>query len=222
MKKVIFILFALLVADFSFAQMPEKFVKAMESNIAKMDSAKTKQDWIDLTSSFEKIADAEKNQWLGYYYAAYGHIMIGNNSLGKVFGENADKMEQEADNAESLLGMAESLEKQNSDILCIKNMIAGLRIMANPASNGIKYGPMADKYLATAKKIDPSNPRIYLLEGQSALYKPADWGGGKDVAENLLNQAIEKFNNFKPASSIHPNWGKKRTEQLIAQLKKGS
>ena len=219
MKKTIFILTAILVATISFAQMPEKFVKAMESNIAQMDSAKTAQDWIGITAAFERIGEAEKNQWLSYYYAAYGHVMIGYNSIGE-FGKN-DKLEQEADKAESLLEKAESLDKQNSDILCIKNMIAGLRIIANPASNGMKYGPIADKYLATAKNIDPGNPRIYLLEGQSALYKPADWGGGKDVAKDLLDQAIEKFNNFKPISSLHPNWGKKRTEELINQLKSG-
>ena len=41
MKKTIFILSAILVASFSFAQMPEKFVKAMESKIAEIDTTHT-------------------------------------------------------------------------------------------------------------------------------------------------------------------------------------
>jgi hypothetical protein len=36
MKKTIFILSAILLASFSFAQMPDKFVKAMEANIAEL------------------------------------------------------------------------------------------------------------------------------------------------------------------------------------------
>ena len=41
MKKTIFILSAILVASFSFAQMPDKFVKAMEAKIALVDTTNT-------------------------------------------------------------------------------------------------------------------------------------------------------------------------------------
>ena len=71
MKRIIIALAALTLSSALMAQMDnEKFVKAMEKNIALVDSARTAQDWIDVTAAFERIAEAEKTQWLPYYYAS--------------------------------------------------------------------------------------------------------------------------------------------------------
>ena len=56
MKKTIFILSAILVASFSFAQMPEKFVKAMEAKVPAVDTTISVQGLTDLANSFERIA----------------------------------------------------------------------------------------------------------------------------------------------------------------------
>jgi hypothetical protein len=76
MKKTIFILSAILVASFSFAQMPDKFVKAMESKVAELSDRPT-AGYIELANAFERIAEAEKNQGLAYYYAAYCNASAG-------------------------------------------------------------------------------------------------------------------------------------------------
>ena len=68
-------------------------------------------------------------------------------------------------------------------------------------------------------KLDPENPRPYLLKGQSAMYTPPQYGGGKEVALPLLEQAVEKFKSFKPKSSIMPNWGAQRANTVLEQFK---
>src|SRR4026208_29166 len=92
MKKTIFILSAILVASFSFAQMPDKFVKAMEAKMAAVDTTISVQGLTDLANAFERIAETEKNQWLAYYYAAYC-----NASAGLMAGSGGDLMTAKTD-----------------------------------------------------------------------------------------------------------------------------
>src|SRR5215210_2127010 len=68
--------FSLMVTTVSFAQ-SDKFQKAMEANIALLDSAKTSADLTNVAANFERIGDAEKTQWLPYYYAGLALTNVG-------------------------------------------------------------------------------------------------------------------------------------------------
>jgi len=47
----------------------DKYVAAMEKTFHLFDSARSTADLLSLANTFERIADAEKTQWLPYYYA---------------------------------------------------------------------------------------------------------------------------------------------------------
>ena len=53
----------------------EKYVNAMKKNIAELDSAHDAARLAELANNFERIAEAEKTQWLPYYYASYCQVM---------------------------------------------------------------------------------------------------------------------------------------------------
>jgi hypothetical protein len=175
----------------------------------------------DLSAAFERIGDAEKTQWLPYYYAALTQInsgymiSMGNGMKGGV----ADKIDPIADKAEQLIGKAEELNKDNSEIYIIKKMIATLRLTADPMNRYMQYGPEAQQALDKAKQLNPENPRVYLLEGEDKLFTPEEYGGSKEEAKKLFEQAIQKFDSFKAASSIDPNWGRHTTEYFLSQIK---
>jgi len=59
----------------------EKYIKAMEANVAKVDSNNSVEGWKELANSFERIAVAEKTQWEPYYYAAFANVMAGTLSM---------------------------------------------------------------------------------------------------------------------------------------------
>ncbi len=220
MKKTIFILSAILVASFSFAQMPEKFVKAMASNVARIDTAKTAQDWVDITAAFERIAEAEKNQWLPYYYVALGNVMSGTMSLGdNMYGNNTDKTDPKADAAEKALNKAISLSKETSETWVIKKMIISLRMLGDVMSRAMTAMPEGAAALETARKLNPDNPRVYLLEGQDKYYTPEQYGGSKDEAKVLFEKAQKLFETFKTESTIHPNWGKSTLTYFLSLYK---
>lgn len=221
MKKVITILIALVVASGSFAQMPDKFVKAMESKIAGVDTVISVQGLTELANAFERIADAEKNQWLAYYYAALCNVRAGLMSTQglDMMAAKTDKTDPYADKAEKLINKAEELMKKNSEIFIVKKLIASLRMMGDPMNRYMTYGPEAQAMLDEAKQLNPDNPRIYILEAQDKFYTPEQFGGSKEEAKVLFEKAQQLYNSFKPETSIHPNWGKSQVEYFLSQMK---
>ena len=221
MKKTVFILSAILVAGFSFAQMPDKFVKAMEAKISAIDSTHTAEGFTDLANAFERIADAEKNQWLAYYYAAYCNASAGTiaGAGGDIMTAKSDKTDPYADKADKQIKKAEELMKNNSEIFIVKKMIATLRMIGDPMNRYMTYGPEAQAMLDEAKKLNPDNPRSYLLEAQDKYYTPEQFGGSKEEAKVLFEKAQKLYETFKPETTIHPNWGKSQVAYFLSLYK---
>ena len=179
----------------------------MEQKIAQMGKDMNPETWLETANGFERIAEAEKTQWLPYYYAAYSHVMrgylLGNGQQGNF----SAKTDPEADKAEALLNQAEALSKDNAEIFIMRKMIASLRLSADAMNRWQTQLPIGTEAIANAKKIDPENPRITLLEGQDKLFTPEAFGGSKAEAKKLFEEAVKKFESRKEASTIHPAWG---------------
>jgi hypothetical protein len=221
MKKTILFLTIIFAAFFSKAQMPDKFVKAMETKVALLDTTNSVQGLTELANAFERIAEAEKNQWLAYYYAAFCQVSAGLMvaSGGDMMAAKADKTDPYADKADKLISKAEELMKNNSEIFVIKKMILSLRMIGDPMNRFMTYGPEAQAMLDEAKKLNPENPRVYILEGQDKFYTPEQFGGSKEEAKVLFEKAQKLFETFKPETSVHPNWGKGQVGYFLSQMK---
>jgi hypothetical protein len=215
MKKLLLLSLSVVVAIASFSQ-SEKYTKAMEQLVPAVDTTRNVDGLTNLSNSFQRIADAEKSEWLPYYYAALTQVsaayMIGMGKMGL-----AEKTDPMADKADELLKKAEALSKDNSEIYCVKKMIASLRLIGDPQNRYAIFGPAAEEALATAKSLDPSNPRVTLLEGQDKLFTPEQFGGSKTEAKALFEEAIKKFETFKPQSAIHPTWGLTSAKYFLTQ-----
>lgn len=211
-----------IVSLYSFSQAQnDKYVKAMEQRIAEMNKAATPENWLETANGFERIAEAEKTQWLAYYYAAYSHIMRGYMlSSGKQGQDFSALTDPEADKAEALLAKAEALKKDNSEIMVLKKMIATLRLSADPMNRWQTQLPLATEAMNAAKKLDPDNPRITLLEGQDKFFTPEEYGGNKAEGKQLLEEAVKKLEAQKPASTIDPTWGLSQAKYFLSQMNK--
>ncbi|MFP5039572.1 hypothetical protein [Parasediminibacterium sp. JCM 36343] len=205
MKKVLLIA-SLLVATVMNAQ--TKFESAMTKGLEQMKAAKTQTEIADAASFFERVGDAEKTQWLPYYYAALTLYKGG-------WDPKADK-DKVAEKCKDLIGKAQAIDK-NADLYCLVQQVAVLQMMVDPMTRWQVYGPVAKVALADAKKADATNPRIYYLEGMSVFNTPASFGGGKDKAKPLFAQSVELFKTYTPATPFHPNWGKEDAEKMLAQ-----
>lgn len=186
----------------------------MKANIAAIDTSfKNPQNLLDLANKFERIAVAEKNQWLAYYYAAFCQVNY------TYMEKDKTKIDAIADKATELIDKADALNANNSEISCIKSMIASAHMMVNPMQRYMEYGQEAQTFIETAMQQDPTNPRPEYLKGQGLKFTPEQFGGGCATAKPVLQSALDKYNKFVPASDIHPNWGKKRAEDMIAGCK---
>lgn len=197
------------ISSFTFSQ-SEMYTKKMQENLQLLNAAKTSKDYEEVSASFERVADAEKTEWLPYYYASMA-IVVNSFQLNDI-----SKSDDLADKAQLLIDKAEALNNNNPEILCIKSMILSSRIMVDMMTRGPKYGPASSALLQQAIAIDKTNPRPPYLLGQTLLYTPEIWGGGKGKAKPYLQTAVDNFKTFKPASELHPNWGKEKAEALLA------
>ncbi len=186
-----------------------KYESAMQNGFAKLKETKGADDLQALGAYYERIAEAEKTQWLPYYYAARHY------TISAFMNPAADK-DKVASKVSELINKAETIEPANAEIYCLKQQVAVMQLLVDPMSRWQTFGAQASEAIAKAKEIDPSNPRPYLLEGQYLMNVPEAFGGGKAVAKKLFERSLELFSGFKPLSALHPNWGKEQAEQLLA------
>lgn len=191
----------------AFAQ-SDRYKSAMEKNLAQFDSAKSTQELQTVSNNFERIGDAEKTQWLPYYYAGLALTRVGwlDTKIDK--DANAEKIK-------SLCDKAEAIEK-NGEILSIRNMAATQQMMVDPQTRWQNYGMEAGKFLQQAKQADPNNPRLYYLEGMSLFNTPEQFGGGKDKAKPVFEKAVSLFRDEKP-KPLYPHWGQQQAEEMLAK-----
>lgn len=220
MKKI-FLTFLLFTGSIVLFAQSEKYKSAMKDKIAVLDTTRDVAGLKDISASFERIGDAEKTQWLPYYYAALAQVNAGNFIYASNMSDPAQlkNLDVLADKADQMITKAEALSKDNSEIYAVKKMIASLRMMVDPMNRYMTYGEKAQQALTTAKTLNPENPRIYLLEVEDKFYTPEQYGGSKTEAKKMFEEALKKFESFKPASDIDPNWGRSTAQYFLSQIK---
>ncbi len=188
----------------------EKFNAVMTSTLEEMKEAKTPEETAAVAAKFERIADAEKTQWLPYYYAAL--------IKARMAFEAKDK-DKAADEATALLDKAAAIEKDNSEIFCVRATICYAHMMVDPMTRWMQYGAEAKKNLDASAKADPTNPRPVILQANSLKNTPEQFGGGCAAAKPLAEKAAKLLADFKPTSPLHPTWGKEVVDQILESCK---
>ncbi|WP_343689629.1 hypothetical protein [Chitinophaga sp.] len=206
MKQII--LAIALLASMGARAQSSKYVAAMQHNLQLLDSAKTTEDLAAVSQAFERIGDAEKTQWLPYYYAGLAQTRIG-------FADPKSDRDAIGQKANELAEKGEKIEK-NAELCTIHNMAATLQMLVNPMERFKTFGIKAYTYLQEGYKLDPNNPRLYFLDGANTFGKPEYIGGGKEKAKPLFVKAEELFKTAKPAE-LYPHWGLAETERYLAK-----
>jgi hypothetical protein len=192
------------------------FESAMLQNIAQLDTTSSSSVLIAIANSFQRIAQVEKTKWEPFYYAAYCYTAMAFMTPDKT------QIDLLADKADALLQQAEGIEQNNSEITTLFAMINSCRILVDPVSRFQTKGKEVQDLIQKAKAENNQNPRIYLLQARMQLRTPEAFGGGKSIAKESAEIAIEKFAAFKPVSMISPNWGEAQARSLLAKINTGN
>jgi len=203
----------------------DKYTDAMKKNLSLFDSVKTPAEIENLAASFQRIGDAEKTQWLPYYWAGLALARLGwmyfpdekgvtaikVDNLSSTVDDITTRITAMADKADALA--TDSAAK--SDILIIRNMAATQLMVVDPQSRYMTYGAQAGEYLEKAKQLNPNNPRPYYMQGMSLYSTPEQFGGGKAPAKPLFQKAVD-LGKAEQAKPLYPHWSLEQSEQMLA------
>ena len=206
MKKLITIL-VLLASLSGFAQ-SDRYVAAMQKNLVQFDSAKTTAEFQALSAAFERIGDAEKTQWLPYYYAGLALTMPAWTDTKLDKDANSTRIKALADKADAIA--------KTSEVFEIRNMAATQQMMVDPQSRWMSYGQEAGTALTKGLEINPNNPRLYYLQGMSLFGTPEAFGGGKAKAKPVFEKSVALFKS-ETVKPLYPRWGQKQAEDMVVQ-----
>jgi len=190
----------------------ERYTAAMKSAIEAMDQATEPAQFMESAGRFERIASAEMSRWLPYYYASYSLVVMSFDE------QDGGKRDQILDRAQELLDRAMELQPKESELHVLQAFLYPSRIMVDPMGRGMTYIEKMFASLETAKKLNPENPRIYFLEGVNKLNLPPSMGGGAEVAQPILEEALSKFEAFSNNDPLWPNWGEDATRSELDKL----
>jgi hypothetical protein len=185
-----------------------KYTQAMQKNIPLLDSAKTVDQLQSLAGTFDRIGDAEKTQWLPYYYAALAQTWIGWMPATTDKDANSQKIN-------AYLAKAEAIEK-NAETYAVENMSATQQMLVDPQTRWATNGKDAGAALQKGLALDPNNPRLYYLQAMSLFGTPPQFGGGKDKAKPVFEKSIALYKSAQP-KPLYPTWGQKQAEDMLAQ-----
>lgn len=204
MKKIAIILIALV----SFSAMGQtKFEKGMRKAFDLWESG---QQW-DAANVFERISQAEQDNWLPSYYAAMINITYS-------FGEK-DEERLTANLAKGLdfLNTAKSISKDNAEIKVLEAMYYTAWIAYDGQQYGMQYSAKVMELYQTAAQLAPDNPHVVFGKAEWDMGAAKFFGQSTEPYCKDLQRAVELFSTFKPETEFHPDYGRDRIDEVIAQ-----
>lgn len=165
----------------------------------------------EATALFERIAKAEKDNWLPPYYVATIEILT---SFGL---KDEAKLTAKLKKAQEFLDEATSVSANNPEILITQALLN----TAYMAFDGQKYGMTMSmkngQLYAKALKIAPENPRVIMSKaefdmGTARFFKQSTEPFCKDI-----KRAIELAKKEKITEAFYPRFMVKRAKQVLAK-----
>jgi hypothetical protein len=168
-----------------------------------------------LAARLSMIETKWSGEWITHYYAAYSKAIL--SSLEKE-DDKRDLYLDEADKERALaIGL---LGQENDETHVLAALIANWRIAISPMSRGSQYAKVFREHMAAARALNPSNPRIYYLEGMAKYSMPKFVGGGKDVAMPYLAKADSLYARETNTDITKPYWGKQQNAYYLKACRK--
>ena len=204
--KYLFIFFILLVQLQVQAQATNQS-KALEAAVMQFNQATKNQAYQELYLQFEQLYALNKTNWLIPYYAGMTRSIMCLLKMG-----DRDAL---ANDALLWVGRAKSI-MANDEVYCAESLAYTAKMSVNPLLRWLTYEGKIKKSLSLAKKLNPNNPRAYVLEANIQQKIPYIFGGGCNSVKPLIEKAELCFNTQTKSNLVEPSWGK----QSLVQLKK--
>ena len=181
--------------------------KTLETAVLQFHQANKNIDYQELYLQFEQLYAVNKTNWLIPYYAGMTKSIMCLLKMG-----DKDAL---ANDALLWVRRAKSI-MANDEVYCAESLAYTAKMSVNPLLRWLTYEGKIKKALSLAKKLNPNNPRVYVLEANIQQKIPYIFGGGCNSVKPLIQKAELCFNIQTKPNSVEPSWG----FQSLVQLKK--
>jgi hypothetical protein len=193
----------------------QDYKAALQKTFIAFDTTESMDAKVEQSNKMSLIAKKWDNEWVTHYYASLSKTIL------SYMEKDAAKRDAYLDEAERQKEDAVSiLKKETDETHVLSAMIANARMAVDPMQRWQKYGKIFSDNLASAKELNPDNPRMYYLQGTSKLFTPKAYGGGKKAAQPYFEKAEALFAKESDADIAKPYWGKKHNTMFLAETKK--
>ncbi|MER3317483.1 MAG: hypothetical protein RIB79_04260 [Allomuricauda sp.] len=183
----------------------DRYSKGMEKAFELWQNQKV----MEASNMFERIATAEPDKWLPYYYVSQINTVIS-------FGEkDEEKLSKQLERAKEFLDVAKAISPNNPELLVQEALINTAWIAFDGATYGMTLSQKNAQLYQKAMELAPNNPRV--------VFSKAEWDMGsaryfgKDTTPYCedVERALELFATFKSETPFYPSWGKERAIEIL-------
>ena len=162
----------------------------------------------------ERIEAAENENWMPNYYVA----LVNTTEAFKT--KDSEQVNALLTKAQSSLDKEMDKDPNNVELLVMQAMIHTAWIAFDPMTNGQKFSGKVMQLYAQAQAISPKNPRVMLSKARFEMGSARFFGTDIQPICGQIENSIALFDNFKPETPLHPNWGKEQAEELLKSCQK--
>ena len=203
MKKIIFLLaISLCFATISIAQ--SQYESGMNKAFGLWKEGKNSE----AVALFERIAQAEKDNWIPMYHAA--NLLISDQFQLKDVTVKNDMLKK----AKGIIENAHKRSENNSELLTLEGMLYTAYVAMDPDTYGMKYAPIIMQLHGKASGINPNNPRALANQIEFEMGSARFFGNDLSPFCEKMKEIIPKFENEKPSEPFAPSHGLERAKQI--------
>ncbi len=167
---------------------------------------------IEAANLFERIAKAEEDEWLPYYYAAQVNI-IGSFSM-----TDKSRKEQQLKEAQDLLNQAATFSNGgNVEIDILQAMLHTSYLTLDPSVYGMKLSPVINNIYNEALRKAPDNPRVVLSKAEWDMGSAQFFGEDPKKYCDDLQTSLKLFDKMVKEEKFYPAWGNERAKMLVSR-----
>lgn len=213
MKKILFSI-AILLTTLSGMSQSKEFGTAMGEALGQYAKCKSIEDFQVLGNRFSLIAEAEKTEWLPFYYHAHCYVLMS-------FMEQTDVLKKDSylDVAEKSITKMIELAPKESEVYTLQSMFYSARLIVNPMERGQEFGGLAAQTIGSALELDSTNPRAKLMKLNIDMGTAQFFGKDQKEFCPQASELLANWDNFKVKSPLYPSWGKNQVTGIVAGCK---
>lgn len=205
MKNIIILLVAILSTLTLMAQPSEQYLGGMGKGMALWGEGKA----LEASAMFERIAQAEKDNWLPSYYAA--NTLITHSFMTQDKAEVNEILEK----AKAFIQQAHDRSPDNSEIVTIEGVLYTGYVVMDPATFGMTMSPKIMALHTKAVELDPTNPRAHTNLIEYEIGGAEFFGTELSSFCDRLKAVIPLYETQKTDYPFAPSYGLQRVEESM-------